>query len=64
MKSRKSVPHSTRSSNPEGMLESQIRAREKLHAGITKSYRKRHLKELPIATREAIVKMYLDDHVF
>ena len=39
-------------------------AREKLHAGITKSCRKRHMKELPLATREAIVKMYLDDHVF
>ena len=58
------MPHSTRTSNEEGLLESQISAREKLHAGITKSCRKRHLKELPIATREAIVKMYLDDHVF
>ena len=63
-KSRKSVPHSTRNSNSEGMLESQISAREKLHAGINKSCKKRHQKELPISTREAIVKMYLVDHVF
>jgi tRNA A37 threonylcarbamoyladenosine biosynthesis protein TsaE len=35
-KSRKSVPHSTRASNPEGLLESQIMAREKLYAGNTK----------------------------
>ena len=46
------------------MLESQINARNKLHAGITKSCKKWHIKELPISTREAIVKMYLDDHVF
>ena len=45
-------------------MESQISARAKQHAGITKSCRKRHLKELPIATREAIVRMYRDDHVF
>ena len=63
-KSRQSVPHSTRKSNPEGMLESQISTREKLHAGAAKSCKKRHLKELPISTQEAIVKMYLDDHVF
>ena len=46
------------------MLESQISAKNKLHAGITKSCKKRHIKELPISTRESIVKMYLDDHVF
>lgn len=63
-KSRKSIPHSTRKSNPEGLLESQIKAREKLHAGNTKKFKKRHMKELPISTREAIVKMYLHDHVF
>ena len=39
-------------------------ARKKQHAGTTKSFKKRHLKELPISTREAIVKMYLVDHVF
>ena len=63
-KSRRSVPHSTRESNSEGLLESQISARVKLHAGITKSCKKRHLKELPLSTREAIVRMYRDDHVF
>ena len=45
-------------------MESQISAKNKLHAGITKSCKKRHIKELPISTRESIVKMYLDDHVF
>jgi len=63
-KSRRSVPHSTRKSNDEGMLELEISARAKQYAGNTKSFRKRHLKELPISTREAIVKMYLVDHVF
>ena len=62
--SRKSIPHSTKKSNPEGLLESQIKSREKLNAGNTKSFKKRHLKELPISTQEAIVKMYLEDHVF
>ena len=32
-------------------------------SGITKSYRTRHLKEIPLSTRKAIVKMYLEDHV-
>ena len=64
VKSRRSVPHSTRKSNPEGLLESQIYTRTKQYAGNTKSFKKRHLKELPISTREAIVKMYLIDHVF
>ena len=63
-KSRKSVPHSTKSSNAEGLLESQIKSRQQLHAGITKKFKKRHQKELPLATREAIVKMYLVDHIF
>ena len=45
-------------------MESQLRARERASAGVTKSGKKRHLKELPPATREAIVKMYLEDHVF
>ena len=63
-KSRKSVPHSTRKSNPEGLLESQIRDRSDRYAGITKTSKKRHLKELPIATREAIVRMYLEDHIY
>ena len=62
--SRKSFPHSTKKSNSEGLLESQIKSREKLNAGNTKSFKKRHLKELPISTQEAIVKMYLEDHVF
>ena len=46
------------------MLELEISAREKQYAGNTRTFRKRHLKELPISTREAIVKMYLVDHVF
>ena len=32
-------------------------------SGTTKSYRAQHLKEIPLSTRKAIVKMYLDDHV-
>ena len=34
-KSRRCVPHSTRKSNPEGLLEDQIRKREKSSAGVT-----------------------------
>ena len=45
-------------------MESQISSREKMHAGTTKNFKKRHLKDLPISTRQAIVKMYLVDHVF
>ena len=63
-KSRKSIPHSTSRCNQEGLLESQIKSRKQLNAGITKSFKKWHMKELPISTREAIVKMYLVDHVF
>ena len=47
-KSRRSVPHSTKSCNAEGLLESQIKSRQQLHAGITKSCKKRHQKELPL----------------
>ena len=61
---RRSIPHSNRSCNPEGLLESQLRARAQAHAGVTKSSKKRHMKELPPSTRDAIVKMYLVDHVF
>lgn len=49
-KSRRSVPHSTKRSNAEGLLESQIKSRQQLHAGITKKSKKRHQKELPLAT--------------
>lgn len=42
----------------------QIRNRARSQAGVTAKYKKRHRKELPAATRDAIVKMYLDDHVF
>ena len=42
----------------------ELSARAKQYAGNTRTFRKRHLKELPISTREAIVKMYLVDHVF
>ena len=47
-KSRKSVIHSTKSSNSEGLLESQIKSREQLNAGITRKSKKRHKNELPI----------------
>ena len=57
--SRKSIPHSTRKCNPEGLLEEQIRQRTKAVAGVKSKYKKRHLKELPIQVREGIVKMYL-----
>ena len=63
-KSRRSVPHSTRRSNPEGLLELQIKARTQLDAGVSSKFKKRHLKELPVSTREKIVKMYMEDHVF
>ena len=64
MKSRRCVPHSTKASNPEGLLESQMRSREQMSAGITKKSKKWHLKEIPLETRDAIVKMYLVDNVF
>ena len=35
-----------------------------MNAGVSSKCKKRHLKELPISTREKIVKMYMDDHVF
>ena len=64
MSSRRSVPHLKREDNPEHLLELQIRNRARSQAGVTAKYKKRHRKELPAATRDAIVKMYLDDHVF
>ena len=38
----------------------------KIHveAGVTKKFKKRHLKELPASAREAIVKMYLQDNIY
>ena len=39
-KSRRCVPHSTKASNPEGLLESQMRSREQMSAGITKKSKK------------------------
>ena len=41
-----------------------MKSREQLFAGIAKKSKKRHLKELPLETREAICKMYLVDGVF
>ena len=41
-----------------------MRNRARSQAGVTAQYNNRHRKELPSATREAIVKMYLEDHVF
>ena len=35
-----------------------------MHAGNTKNFKKRHLKDLLISTRQAIVRMYLVDHVY
>ena len=63
-KSRHSVPHSTRDSNPEGLLELELKARAISQAGVSSKRKKRHKKELPPEVREAIVKLYLVDHVF
>ena len=62
-KSRRSVPLSTKKSNPEGLLELQIKARGQTQAGVTSKFKKRHLKDLSAPAREAIVKMYFHDHV-
>ena len=50
--------------NPEGLLEIQIKNRAISQAGVTSRYKKRNLKQLPASTRDAIVKMYLEQHVF
>ena len=62
--SRRSVPHSKIEDNPEHLLEVQIRNRARSQAGVRAKYKKRYKKELPAATREAIVKINLEDHVF
>ena len=41
-----------------------MKSREQLNSGTSAKFKKRHQKDLPISTREAIVKMYLVDHVF
>lgn len=64
VENRRSMPHSTRSSNLEGLLESQLKARQQAQAGISRKCKKRHLKDLPLETREAICKMYLEDGIF
>ena len=58
------MPHSTRSSNKEGILESELKARAISWSGVSSKRKKRHKKELPPAVREEIVKMYLEEHVF
>ena len=45
-------------------MEAQIKQRVKRQAGVHAKCKKRHLKELPPATRDAIVKMHLVDHVY
>ena len=63
-KSRRSVQQSTRKSNPEGVLELELKARAISWAGASNKSKKRLKKELPPAVRDEIVKMYLEEHVF
>ena len=58
------MPHSTRSSNIEGVLESELKSRAISWAGVSSKSKKRHKKELPPQVRDEIVKMYLEEHVF
>ena len=45
-------------------MECQLLARSKMYSGESAHYKKRHLKDLPLETRNDIVKMYLEDGVF
>ena len=58
------MQHSTRASNPEGVLELELKARAVSWAGVSSKRKKRHKKELPPEVRDEIVKMYLEEHVF
>ena len=42
----------------------ELKARAISWAGVSSKRKKRHKKDLPPEVREAIVKLYLDDHVF
>ena len=50
--------------NPDGLREIQIKNLTRSQAGVSAKYKKRLYKDIPSATREAIVRMYLVDHVF
>ena len=60
---RQGLKHSTRASNPEGLLEKQIRERARLAEPVGRKYKKRHRKELTAADFVDIVHCYLVERV-
>ena len=50
--------------NPEGLYEAQLKLRSLAEKPARLNYKKRRLKELPYAMREAIVRAYLEEHMF
>ena len=55
--------HSTRASNPEGLLEKELRARERLDGPAGRKYKKRHRNELTSTEITNIVHCYLFEHL-
>ena len=53
------LKHSTRASNPEGLLEKELRARARYQEPVGRRYRKRHRKELSAAEVVDVVHSYV-----
>ena len=49
--------------NPDGLLEIELKARRQAEQGETRTYKKRHAKDLSAATRTEIVNQYVLGHV-
>ena len=56
-------PRSRPEDNPEGLLEVELKEKQKVERGYSRKCKKRHLKDLPAATRVEIAHLYMEDHV-
>ena len=63
-RSRLGLKYSKPTCNVEGLSEKELKRRRCLDTPVGSAYKKRHRKELSSATRDAVVKMYLEDLVF
>jgi len=57
-------PYSKPEHNPDGLFEEELKMKQQAERGQTRTYKKRHLKDLSAATRAEIVRLYKEDHMF
>ena len=56
-------PRSTAKHNEEGLSEWQLKAQHQSERGLTRTYKKLHMKMLAPEARQEIVRLYVEEHM-